>query len=69
MNTRDDPPIARPNATAFEAPALIPIGDAETVVLGIPWTGDEYVGFTPPRFEFQEDDDEERRPRARGLPR
>lgn len=59
MNTRDDPPTTRTNATVFEAPALIPIGDAENVVLGIPWNGDEYIGFIPPRFEFQEDIDEE----------
>ena len=27
-------------------------------MLGIPWNGDDYIGFTPPRFEFREDDDE-----------
>ena len=57
MNSRDDPTTARTNA-AFEAPELIPIGAAETVVLGIPWNGDDYIGFTPPRFEFQEDNEE-----------
>lgn len=56
MNTRDDPTITRTNAPAFEAPALIPIGDAGNVVLGIPGGGDEHFGFTPPRFEFEEDD-------------
>ena len=68
MNNRDDPTIIRANAIAFEAPALVPIGYAESVVLGIPWIGDDYIGFTPPRFEFQEDDDEGG-PRTQALPR
>ena len=59
MYTRDDPTIIRRNDTAFEAPALIPLGDAENVVLGIPWGGDDYFGFTPPRFEFQVDEEED----------
>lgn len=58
MTTRHDPTIVRTNAAMFEAPALIPIGDAKNVVLGIPWNGDDYIGFTPPQFEFQADDDE-----------
>ena len=58
MNARDNPTIIRTDATVFEAPALVPIGNAENVVLGIPWFGDDYLGFTPPAFEFQEDDDE-----------
>ena len=69
MNTRDDPTIARTNAATFEAPALMPIGDAENVVLGIPWNGDDYIGFTPPRFEFQEDHDEGGFPAGQELPR
>jgi len=71
MNTRDDPTAPRTNATAFEAPALVPIGDAENVVLGIPWVGDEYLGFTPPRFEFQDDDEEKKEeggPDAQAFP-
>lgn len=68
MNTRDDPTITPTNATAFETPALVPIGDAENVVLGFPWTGDDYFGFNPPRFEFQEDDDEGGAPPPEALP-
>ncbi len=59
MNARNEPTTTRTNAAVFEAPALVPIGDAEDVVLGFPWGGDDYFGFTPPRFEFQEDNDEE----------
>ena len=69
MNTRDNPAIPRTKATAFEAPALVSIGDAESVVLGVAPFGDEYFGFTPPRFEFQEDNDEGVAPSARALPR
>lgn len=69
MNPRDDPTVTPTNAVAFEAPALVPIGDAENVVLGIPWYGDDYFGFTPPQFEFQEDDDEGGAPQAQALPR
>ena len=58
MNIRDDAAMTRTDATAFEPPALVPIGDAENVVLGIPGIGDDYLGFTPPGFEFQEDNDE-----------
>ena len=68
MNTRDDPTIARTNAAAFQAPALIPIGNAENVVLGVPWQGDEYLGFTPWTFEFQEDNDDGGAPSAQALP-
>lgn len=57
MNTYDDPPITRASATAFEVPTLVPIGDAENVVMGLPWAGDDYVGFTPWPFEFKEDND------------
>lgn len=67
MNTRDDATIDR-NATAFKAPALVPIGDAENVVLGFPWVGDDYLGFTPPQFEFEEDNDEGGAPRAQASP-
>ena len=72
MNTRDDTTITRTNAIAFEAPTLVPIGDADTVVLGLPWAGDDYVGFTPWPFEFEEDDDEDGAedgaPRQRSVP-
>lgn len=68
MNGRDDPTTTSTKVTAFEAPALVPIGDADAVVLGLPWPGDEHFGFTPPRFEFEEDDDEGG-PRAQALPR
>ena len=68
MNIRDDPTIDRTNATGFEAPELIPIGDAKNVVLGIPWNGDDYIGFIPPRFEFEEDDGEHGRPSGRTPP-
>ena len=57
MNTRDDPPTTRTCATAFEAPTLVSIGDAQSVVLGLPWGGDDHFGYSPPRFEFEEDDD------------
>ena len=69
MDTRDDPTIVRTNATAFEPPALVPIGDVENVVLGLPIPGDEHFGLIPPGFEFQEDDDEDGVPPADGLPR
>ncbi len=69
MNTRADFTITRTNVTAFEAPALVPIGDAENVVLGFPVPGDELFGFTPPRFEFEEDNDEVGAPPAQALPR
>ncbi len=58
MNTRDDSPITSTNATAFEAPVLVLIGDAESVVLGLPWGGDDHLGYAPPQFEFQEDNDD-----------
>ena len=69
MNTRNDTMIAGTNAIAFEAPVLVPIGDAEDVVLGLPWPGDEYFGCTPPRFEFEEDDDGSGATPAQALPR
>ena len=70
MNHHDEPTTNRTTAKAYESPVLIPIGDVENVVLGIPWGGDEYFGFTPPRFEFQEDhDDEDGAPRAQVPPR
>lgn len=69
MNTHDDPTTTLTNAVAFEAPALVPIGDAENIVLGFPWYGgDDYFGFNPPQFEFQEDDDEGGAPSAQALP-
>ena len=55
MNTRDHPPTTRTNATAFEAPTLVSIGDAGSVVLGLPWGGHDHFGYAPLRFEFQED--------------
>ncbi len=64
MNTRDDPTIIRTNATAFEAPTLLSIGNAECVVLGFPWAGDDHFGYAPPRFEFEEDNDEDGVPRV-----
>ena len=69
MNTCDDTTITRTNATAFEAPALVPIGDAANVVLGIPWVGDEYLGLTPWPFEFEEDTDDGDAPTAQAPPR
>ena len=69
MNTRDDPPTTRTCATAFEAPTLVSIGDAESVVLGLPWGGDDHFGYAPPRFEFQEDEDENGAPPAKALRR
>lgn len=59
MYTRDVATITPTNATAFEPPTLVPIGDAEDVVLGLPWAGEDYFGFIPPQFEFQEDNDED----------
>lgn len=58
MSDHDDPAIAGTNATAYEPPALISIGDAENVVLGFPGGGDDQFGFSPWQFEFEEDDDE-----------
>lgn len=58
MNHHDDPTTARTTAKALDPPTLIPVGSAESAVLGVPWGGDEYFGFTPLRFEFQEDHDE-----------
>ena len=57
MNTRDTRTTTRTNVAEFQAPALVPIGGVENVVLGLPVPGDEYLGFTPPRFEFEKDDD------------
>ena len=37
MNPRNNTTSTRKNPTAPEAPALIPIGDADHVVLGFPW--------------------------------
>ena len=69
MNTRDDSTISRTNAAAFEPPALVSIGDADRVVLGLPWGGDDHFGYAPPLFEFQEDDHEAGAPRAQAHPR
>ena len=69
MNGRDDPTITSTKVTAFEAPALVPIGDADAVVLGLPWPGDEHFGFTPPRFEFEEDNDDSGTPSAQAPAR
>lgn len=59
MNHHDDPKPARTTDTAYEPPALIPIGDAVNVVLGIPGGGDDYFGFIPWQFEFEDDDSED----------
>ena len=59
MKTHEDATRTRTNATAFEAPELLPIGDAENVVLGFPWVGDDFLGFVPTPFEFHEDNDED----------
>lgn len=64
MNHHDDPTTTRTNATAYEPPVLILIGDAENVVLGVPGGGDDHFGFSPWQFEFEEDDDEGGSPRA-----
>lgn len=69
MNIRDNATITRTNATAFEAPTLVLIGDAESVVLGIPWGGHDHFGYAPPQFEFQEDDHGAGAPRAQEHPR
>ena len=68
MNTRNDGTIARTTATLFEAPTLVAIGDAQSVVLGVPWGGHDHFGYAPPRFEFEEDNDEGGAPRAQGPP-
>ena len=62
MDTRDDSTTPRTNAIAFEAPTLVPIGDAENVVLGFPWAGEDYHGLIPAQFEFEEDHDEDDTP-------
>ena len=63
MNQHDDPTATPARATAYEPPVLIPIGDAERVVLGVPGGGDDYFGFSWWQFEFEEDDDEGGAPR------
>lgn len=68
MNTRDDPTTTRTNATALEAPTLVSIGDAESVILGFPWAGDDHFGYAPPRLEFEEDNDEDGVPPVQRLP-
>ena len=64
MNHQDDLTTTRTNATAYEPPILILIGDAENVVLGVPGGGDDHFGFSPWQFEFKEDNDEGGDPRA-----
>ena len=64
MNHRDDPTPTRTNATAYEPPVLMLIGDAENVVLGFPGGGDDHIGFSPWQFEFEEDNDEGAAPLA-----
>ena len=68
MNHHDHRTRTSTNATVYEPPVLIPIGDAANVVLGIPAGGDDHLGFIPWRFEFEEDDDEDGTPRAKALP-
>ena len=58
MNHRDEPTTTGASAAAYEPPVLIPIGDADNVVLGIPGGGDDQFGFCPWQFEFQEDNDD-----------
>ena len=69
MDTRNDPTITRSTATEFAAPVLVPIGDAQNVVLGLPWAGEDHFGFALPRFEFEEDDDGGGAPPAQAPPR
>ncbi len=64
MNHHDDPTMTRTNATTYESPVLLLIGDAENVVLGVPGGGDDHFGFSPWQFEFEEDNDEGGAPRA-----
>ena len=64
MNHHDDPTMTRTNATAYESPVLLLIGDAENVVFGVPGGGDDHFGFSPWQFEFEEDNDEGGAPRA-----
>ena len=64
MSHRDDPTTTRTNATAYEPPVLLLIGDAENVVLGFPGGGDDHLGFCPWQFEFEEDNDEGAAPLA-----
>ena len=68
MKTRNDRPTTRTCATVFEAPTLVPIGDAESVVLGFPWGGDDHFGYAPPRLEFLEDNDDGGAPSAQVFP-
>lgn len=68
MDTRDDSTVTRTNASRFEAPALVLIGSVENVVLGFPWVGEDHFGFTPPQFEFQEDNGENGALPAEALP-
>ena len=63
MNSHDDPTITPTNATPYEPPVLLSIGDAENVVLGLPGGGDDQFGFSPWQFEFQEDPHEDGAPR------
>lgn len=58
MSNHDEPPTTRTNAAPYERPVLIPVGDAENVVLGLPGGGDDQFGFSPWKFEFEEDNDE-----------
>ena len=69
MNTRDDTATTRTNAPALEAPVLVPIGDAENVVLGLPWGGDDYLGYTPWPSEFEEDNGGPRAPCTQADPK
>ena len=54
----------RRNTAVYEPPVLIPIGRVANVVLGFPGGGDDYFGFVPWQFEFQQDNDETGVPRA-----
>ena len=57
MNHHDHLKTGSTRPTAYEPPVLIPIGDAEHVVLGIPGGGDDHFGFSPWQFEFEDDND------------
>lgn len=39
----------------WEQPKLVFIGDAEQVILGIAGSGDDFLGYSPPQFEFEPD--------------
>lgn len=57
MNKRPDVLTSMNAADSFEVPALVVIGDGNTVVRGFFGTGwDGPYGMTEPLFEFEPDD-------------